>query len=89
MFERKFCFGFLSTYEHTVFIRRVENYKFVVSDPIARTASNPSLRECFLFVGREVIRAGHRFGGVADPTKLVIHPAYSIYLKPLLALVKG
>ncbi|KAJ5413342.1 hypothetical protein N7465_005647 [Penicillium sp. CMV-2018d] len=51
MRSSKLKFGFLSTYEWTVFIRRAAPYHFDMSLPIARDASNPSLRQCFLALG--------------------------------------
>ncbi|KAJ5356346.1 hypothetical protein N7517_010955 [Penicillium concentricum] len=51
MRSSKLRFGFLSTYEWTVFIRRTAPYHFDMSLPIARDASNPSLRQCFLALG--------------------------------------
>ncbi|KAJ5817015.1 hypothetical protein N7447_009248 [Penicillium robsamsonii] len=51
MRSSKLKFGFLSTYEWTVFIRRTAPYHFDMSLPIARDASNPSLRQCFLALG--------------------------------------
>lgn len=40
--------GFLSTYEHTVFVKRDDDYSFHLSMPVSHTAVNPSLRECFV-----------------------------------------
>ncbi|KAJ5800196.1 uncharacterized protein N7518_002264 [Penicillium psychrosexuale] len=51
MRSSKLKFGFLSTYNWTVFIRRTAPYHFDMSVPIARDASNPSLRQCFLALG--------------------------------------
>ncbi|KAJ5794954.1 hypothetical protein N7457_001553 [Penicillium paradoxum] len=51
MRSSKLKFGFLSTYEWTVFIRRTAPYHFDMSLPIARDTSNPSLRQCFLALG--------------------------------------
>lgn len=41
-------YGFLSTYNTTVFVKRVADYRFELSQPIDKYASNPSLRECFV-----------------------------------------
>ncbi|KAG2002872.1 hypothetical protein GB937_009408, partial [Aspergillus fischeri] len=51
MRSSKLKFGFLSTYEWTVFIRRTASYHFDMSLPIARDALNPSLRQCLLALG--------------------------------------
>ena len=40
--------GFLTTYKATVFVRRVEDYKFEVSPPVEFGETGPSVRECFL-----------------------------------------
>lgn len=49
----KLRFGFLTTYKTTVFVRRMSDFRFEISDPINYLASAPSLRECF--VGLSVI----------------------------------
>lgn len=51
MRSSKLKFGFLSTYEWTIFIRRTGPCHFDMSLPIARDASNPSLRHCLLALG--------------------------------------
>lgn len=51
MRSSKLKFGFLSTYEWTIFIRRTGPCHFDMSLPIARDASNPSLRQCLLALG--------------------------------------
>ena len=40
-------YGFLSTYQFTVFIKRVDDFCFHLSLPISHDATNPSLRQCF------------------------------------------
>jgi len=44
MRSSKLKFGFMSTYESTVFIRRTAPYRFEMLLPIGKDASNPSLR---------------------------------------------
>ncbi|KAF8475055.1 hypothetical protein BDZ91DRAFT_675102, partial [Kalaharituber pfeilii] len=44
-------YGFLSTYYATVFIRRMDNYRFDLSPPILWNATQPSVRECFFALG--------------------------------------
>ncbi|KAF8463455.1 hypothetical protein BDZ91DRAFT_784027 [Kalaharituber pfeilii] len=44
-------YGFLSTYEATVFVRRTDALRFELSPPILWNAANPSVRECFLALG--------------------------------------
>ncbi|KAL4779635.1 hypothetical protein BJX76DRAFT_340249 [Aspergillus varians] len=41
-------YGFLSTYNATVFIRRMEDYRLEISLPVLKGAQNPSLRECMV-----------------------------------------
>lgn len=41
-------YGFLSTYEATIFVRRVSDYRFELSPPIDWQATGPSVRECLL-----------------------------------------
>ena len=40
-------YGFLTTYRVTVFILRVEDYKFEVPPPVDYRATQSSLRECY------------------------------------------
>ncbi|RJE16646.1 hypothetical protein PHISCL_11017, partial [Aspergillus sclerotialis] len=41
-------YGFLTTYNTTVFIKRAVDFRFELSPPIIHRASTPSVRECFL-----------------------------------------
>lgn len=41
-------YGILSTYRYTVFVKRVEDYRFEMSKPISSTATQPSLRQCIM-----------------------------------------
>ncbi|KAK2779973.1 hypothetical protein FQN53_001159 [Emmonsiellopsis sp. PD_33] len=41
-------YSVLSTYQSTVFIRRVSDYRFELSLPVKRGATGPSVRECLL-----------------------------------------
>jgi hypothetical protein len=43
----KLRYGFISTFEPTVFIKRDQNYAFHLSMPISKDASTTSPRECF------------------------------------------
>lgn len=40
-------YGFLSTYKTTVFVRRIDKYRFGLSPPLDESSVNPSIRECF------------------------------------------
>lgn len=40
-------FGFLSTYNSTVFVKRVEDCSFHLSSPIKHDTTEPSLRQLF------------------------------------------
>ncbi|KAK6341272.1 hypothetical protein TWF696_008355 [Orbilia brochopaga] len=54
-------YGCLSTYLHTIFVRRDENYRWSISKPVKSDAQNPSLRECFLFMTWLAKTKGHEF----------------------------
>ena len=45
-------YGFLTTYERTWFVKRIEDNKFALSPPVSHktqsSATDVSLRECFL-----------------------------------------
>ncbi|KAJ5675358.1 hypothetical protein N7462_008255 [Penicillium macrosclerotiorum] len=41
------CFGFLSTYSSTIFVKRAADYSFLLSPPIKHHAMQPSLRQLF------------------------------------------
>ena len=71
MADRELALGFFSTYEMTVFVRRLSNNKFIVSDVIRRTAQNPSIRECFFYLGTQAATNNYKFRGVDSAAKLV------------------
>lgn len=41
-------YGFVSTYGTTVFVRRTQDFRFELSEPIDHRSERPTLRECFL-----------------------------------------
>ncbi|EPS42508.1 hypothetical protein H072_3500 [Dactylellina haptotyla CBS 200.50] len=50
MNTQKLKFGFLTTYEHTIFVRRDDQLMFSISSPFPHTAKYPSLREAMLYL---------------------------------------
>lgn len=48
MREERVKYGFLTTYEATVFIKRTADLRFEMSIPIDQNDTNPTVRECFL-----------------------------------------
>ena len=44
-------YGWLSTYYATIFVRRVDAFRFELSPPILFSATSPSVRQCFLGFG--------------------------------------
>ncbi|KAJ5478813.1 hypothetical protein N7530_004322 [Penicillium desertorum] len=48
MRDNNTVYGVLSTYTHTVFIKRVEDCRFQVTKPIPQTATQPSVRQCIM-----------------------------------------
>ena len=48
MGENKVKNGFITTYKSTLFVRRVNDFRFELSTPISKDSVRPSLRECFL-----------------------------------------
>jgi len=75
MHDAKLSFGFLTTYEETIFIQRTENFRFEISRPIKRTATVPflTLRETFLAFIAYAREKGTRcpFSGMTDRKVLV------------------
>lgn len=48
MREFGLCYGFLSTYRGTVFVKRTADFAFCVSPPIQDQDTNLSVRQCFV-----------------------------------------
>ncbi|KAF4763377.1 hypothetical protein HAV15_000100 [Penicillium sp. str.  len=48
MRDNNTVYGVLSTYTHTVFLRRVEDCPFQMTKPIPQTATQPSVRQCIM-----------------------------------------
>lgn len=40
-------YAFLSTYKATVFVKRADNFSFLISRPIGEQDTNLSVRQCF------------------------------------------
>ncbi|KAK6501732.1 hypothetical protein TWF481_009559 [Arthrobotrys musiformis] len=51
MVKRKLRYGFLSTYEHTIFVKRTGRTRFEISDPIKWDDVSPTVRQCFFHIG--------------------------------------
>ncbi|KAF3122999.1 hypothetical protein TWF569_002015 [Orbilia oligospora] len=45
-------YGFLSTYEHTIFVKRAGRARFEITDPIEFKNTNPTIRQCFFHMGK-------------------------------------
>jgi hypothetical protein len=63
-------YGFLSTYNDTIFIWRDDDYAFSVSTPFSRTSTNPSVRESFLGWCC-MVSAGYKYGTITERDALV------------------
>ncbi|KAJ5602514.1 hypothetical protein N7537_005470 [Penicillium hordei] len=50
MRDNNTVYGVLSTYTHTVFLKRVEDCRFQMTKPIPQTAPQPSVRQCIMAV---------------------------------------
>ena len=48
MRDNNTVYGVLSTYTHTVFLKRVEDCRFQMTKPIPQTATQPSVRQCIM-----------------------------------------
>ncbi|KAJ5844675.1 hypothetical protein EN45_085580 [Penicillium chrysogenum] len=48
MRDNNTVYGVLSTYTHTVFLKRVEDCRFQMTKPIPQAATQPSVRQCFM-----------------------------------------
>lgn len=66
----KLRYGFLSTYNATIFVRRDANYKFLLSPPIQHDRQGPSVRQCFLALAQMIVDA-RRFTEVDVDTRIV------------------
>ncbi|KAF3224764.1 hypothetical protein TWF191_005930 [Orbilia oligospora] len=44
-------YGFLSTYEYTIFVKRAGRARFEITDPIGFNNTNPMIRQCFFHIG--------------------------------------
>ncbi|TGJ70869.1 hypothetical protein EYR41_002886 [Orbilia oligospora] len=51
MVHRNVKYGFLSTYEHTIFVKRAGRARFEITDPIIFNNTNPTIRQCFFHMG--------------------------------------
>lgn len=45
-------FGFLTTYNATIFVRRVDNFHFSLSPVILASDTDLTVRQCFLFFAK-------------------------------------
>jgi hypothetical protein len=52
MIESCLKYGFLTTYKETLFLRRVDRYRFELSPPIKFSDTEPTVRQCFLFLSK-------------------------------------
>ncbi|KAF3315459.1 hypothetical protein TWF173_003379 [Orbilia oligospora] len=51
MVHRNVKYGFLSTYEHTIFVKRAGRARFEITDPIIFNNTSPTIRQCFFHMG--------------------------------------
>ncbi|KAK6517843.1 hypothetical protein TWF506_005019 [Arthrobotrys conoides] len=51
MVYRQLRYGFMSTYEYTIFVKRTGHTRFEITDPIKFDSTKPSIRECFYYMG--------------------------------------
>lgn len=58
MIAKQLRYGFLTTYIGTMFVRRSEKFRFEVSNPVLYNSSDPSVRECFLYIANQSISDG-------------------------------
>ncbi|KAK6501747.1 hypothetical protein TWF481_009574 [Arthrobotrys musiformis] len=52
MIYRNIKYGFLSTYEYTIFLRRMGRMRFEITDPIKFDSTDPTVRQCFYHMGK-------------------------------------
>ncbi|KAF3910705.1 hypothetical protein ABW21_db0207937 [Orbilia brochopaga] len=57
----RLTYGFLSTYDYTIFIRRTGPYRFEMTAPMHHTRQYPSVREAFFYIGNLVTTTGPTF----------------------------
>lgn len=71
-------YGFLSTYKTTVFVRRIDYFRFELSQPIDEGAVSPSIRECFAAFAI-ILQGDHQFSEEEGMNlRLVFTPSGSI-----------
>ncbi|KAK6346884.1 hypothetical protein TWF696_006988 [Orbilia brochopaga] len=54
-------YGFLTTYQYTIFVRRAGPYRFEISDSIHHLSQEPSVRECFYYLGHITNSSSYKF----------------------------
>jgi hypothetical protein len=58
MLDRRLRYGFLTTYNETIFVKRADCFRFEASKPITFNSISPSVRECFLFLASRSVKDG-------------------------------
>ncbi|KAK6344185.1 hypothetical protein TWF696_007827 [Orbilia brochopaga] len=54
-------YGILTTYEYTIFVRRMGPYRYEMTPPIEYNARNPSVSQCFFYLGYLTTTTGYGF----------------------------
>ncbi|RPA75871.1 hypothetical protein BJ508DRAFT_331677 [Ascobolus immersus RN42] len=79
MFDTKLLFGFLSTYNATIFVRRTERFRFEISRPILAAGTSPSVRQCFAYVAHIASTSGFE----NDPSFYDEEAASKVFRNPI------
>ena len=84
MRDNRTVYGILSTYQYTVFVRRIQDCRFEMSKAISCTATHPSIRQCIMAIAILAAEAGdYTEPNDFDPRKVrqeVGLPAYNLVL---------
>jgi hypothetical protein len=61
MLTARHRFGFLTTYNATIFVRRVDNFHFDLSPVILASDTDLTMRQCFLFFVKLILTDDYLF----------------------------
>ena len=83
-------FGLLSTYAFTIFVKRVDDFRLELSNSIANNATNPTLRQYFLYFTSLLIDDDYKFKNESGSLNELVRTGYHIVIdnKSLIVIVK-
>ncbi|KAK6345557.1 hypothetical protein TWF718_007469 [Orbilia javanica] len=78
-------YGFISTYKTYIFIKRDDDFRYLISVPISVRQTRPTLRECFGYLNYLTSRKGYFYDSIVDVGTLVSGLLKSMTLENLRA----